>query len=309
MTISLVTGTPGSGKTLYAVWHLQKEIKAGRRIVVNGIRDLAIEHEMVDDAWVRDWHNRAQQNDLIVVDEVQRIWPPVAMGSKPSEDIEKLHVHRHMGIDFVVITQHPQRLNKTIRDLVGRHVHVRRLFGMRRAMLYEWDHCHNPNAGFRDAVKTVWNYPRKVFDLYTSAEVHTKQKAVIPKALFILPVAVLVAVALGWLGYKGVRGGFGARTGSHAEGVSGGSASSGGSGDASGALGVGSMTWRVVGEYSIGTTGYVLLASSDGRARSVVNESFRGESLRVEGVVDGQRVATWTGGHGQVPVAAMGARQ
>jgi len=308
MTISLITGTPGSGKTLYAVSQLQKEIKGGRRVVVNGIRDLAVEHELVDDAWVREWHNHVQQNDLIVIDEVQRIWPPVAMGSRPSEDIEKLHVHRHMGVDFVVITQHPQRLNKTIRDLVGRHVHVRRLFGMRRAMLYEWDHCHNPNAGFRDAVKTVWSYPRKVFALYTSAEVHTKPKAVIPKALYIVPVAAVVAGVMAWRGYTAMTGGVGhSGAKSSAGSLSGPSVPSPEAGPVSG---MPSVMWRVVGEYSSGGVGYVLLAESNGRLRSVVNETFRGESLRVEGVVDGQRVATWTGGGGgQVPMAVTGAHK
>ena len=302
MTIALVTGTPGSGKTLYVVSSLPREIKAGRRIVVNGIKDLAIEHEMVDDAWVREWHKHAKQNDIIVVDEVQRIWPPVSMGSKPSEEIEKLHVYRHMGVDFIVITQHPQRLNKTIRDLVGRHVHVRRLFGMGRAMLYEWDHCHNPNSGFRDAVKTMWTYPRKVFDLYTSAEVHTKQKAVIPKALFIVPVAVVAAVVLGWMGFQGVIGGFGRTDARASSGVSA-THVAGAGGD--GPAGAASVMWRVAGVYSTGGVGYVLLASADGRVRSVVN---RGESLRVEGVVDGQRVAVWTGGMGAngQPAASVG---
>jgi zona occludens toxin len=71
-----------------------------------------------------------------------------------------------------------------------------------------------------------------------------------------------------------------------------------------------SVMWRVVGEYSSGGVGYVLLAESDGRLRSVVNESFRGESLRVEGVVDGQRVATWTGGgSGQGPMPLAGAHK
>src|SRR5476649_1556772 len=182
--ITLITGTPGSGKTLYAVWLLAQEVKRGRRIVVDGIKDLAIDHELVDEPWIRDWYEQCHANDIIVVDEVQRIWPPVSVSVKPTPDIEKLHVHRHKGVDFIIITQHPQRLNKTIRDLVGRHVHVRRLFGLKQAMVYEWDHCHNPNAGFRDAVKTRWGYPRKVFDMYTSAEVHTKNKAVIPKALY-----------------------------------------------------------------------------------------------------------------------------
>lgn len=303
--ITLITGTPGSGKTLYAVWLLQKELKAGRRLVVDGIKDLAIDHELVDEPWIRDWYNRCEQHDLIVVDEVQRVWPPQSVSVKPGEDIEKLHVHRHKGVDFIIITQHPQRLHKTIRDLVGRHVHVRRLFGLRQAMVYEWDHCHNPNAGFRDAVKTRWGYPKSVFKLYTSAEVHTKQKAVVPKALFMIPIMLVVGGFFTWRVLHDVAPGlFGKKAGA----VAGASVST--DGTKKGAVGSSSVSasskWRVAGQYSVDGRGYVLLADTKGRLRSESSDEFRGDTLRVEGVVDGERVAVWTGGGDDVIATAKG---
>jgi zona occludens toxin len=301
MAITLVTGVPGSGKTLWAIWSLLKEIKAGRRVVANGINGLAIDHELWDDDMVRSWHLHCKPNDVIVIDEVQRIWPQVSVGVKATEDIEKLHVHRHFGVDIVVITQHPNRMNKTIRDLVGRHVHVRRLFGGRRAMLYEWDCAHNPNSGFRDAVKHVWNYPKEVFNLYVSAELHTKPKAVVPKALLIAPLALVVAVYLGWRGFKSVSGGFGigpakAVAAPGAPGAGGGSGSAGGAGAAS--KEPVSRRWRVAGRYAVDGSAYVLLADSEGRFRSELSDGFKGGQLRVEGVVDGERVAVWSGEDG-----------
>ncbi|MFM0380469.1 zonular occludens toxin domain-containing protein [Paraburkholderia strydomiana] len=293
MAITLITGVPGSGKTLWAVWSLLKEIKAGRRIVANGIRDLAIDHVLWDDDMVREWHKHCQPNDVIVIDEVQRIWPPVSASVKATEDIEKLHVHRHFGVDIVVVTQHPNRMNKTIRDLVGRHVHVRRLFGGRRAMLYEWDHAHNPNSGLRDAVKHVWSYPKKVFELYTSAELHTKPKAVVPKALFILPIAVIVAAVLAWKGFKSVSGGFGAHDGTKPAGVVVGAPGSSGGADAP--QGKPSERWRVAGQYAIDGRGYVLLSNTRGHFRRESADDFKGETLGVTGMVDGERVAAWTG--------------
>ncbi|MBY4696656.1 zonular occludens toxin domain-containing protein [Burkholderia latens] len=296
MAITLVTGVPGSGKTLWSVWSLEKEIKAGRRIVVNGIRDLAIDHEMWDDDMVREWHKHCKPNDVIVIDEVQRIWPPVSASVKASEDIEKLHVHRHFGVDILVITQHPNRMNKTIRDLVGRHVHVRRLFGGRRAMLYEWDHAHNPNSGLKDAVKTVWGYPKKVFDLYTSAELHTKPKAVIPKALFILPIAAAVAAVLAWKGFNSVSGGFGVHDRAPAaQGALLASGSVPGGNLGTGSAGKASDVWRVAGQYAIDGRGYVLLADRHGNFRREPADDFKGETLGVTGLVDGERVAVWTG--------------
>ncbi|MFC0398594.1 zonular occludens toxin domain-containing protein [Paraburkholderia rhizosphaerae] len=298
--ITLITGTPGSGKTLFAIWSLLREIKAGRRIVVDGIPNLAIDHELVDEAWVRRWFDHVQPNDIVVVDEVQRIWPPVSVGVKPTEDIEWLHKHRHKGVDFVVITQHPNRMNKTIRDLVGRHVHVRRLFGLKQAMVYEWDHCHNPNAGFRDAVKTRWSYPKKVFELYTSSELHTKQKAVIPKALFIAPVALLIACWLGWKGFKSVSGGFGVGAAATVASASSAAAGVPAAAVAASLPGAGSKDpasgrWRVAGRYAVEGRGYVLLLDTQGHFRSELSDAFRGDALRLQGVVDGERVAVWSG--------------
>lgn len=289
--MTLITGTPGSGKTLYAVWMLDREQKRGRRLLVNGIRDLAVEHELVSDADVRRWHEVVQPNDILVVDEVQRIWPPVPQGTKPTDDIEKLHVHRHLGVDIVVITQHPQRMNKTVRDLVGRHVHVRRLFGLNRAMLYEWDHCHNPSS-LKDAVKTSWPYPRSVFKLYTSAEVHTKQKAVIPKALFITPLVAIAAVVLGFAGFRYVHGGFG-RTDAHAAAAP--SRAADGAASGVGAAGAASKTWRVVGRLAVDGRSAVLVTDSSGRLRVVRTADFKGDGLWLEGRVDGELVGMWTG--------------
>ncbi|WP_228764318.1 zonular occludens toxin domain-containing protein [Neisseria meningitidis] len=35
-----------------------------------------------------------------------------------------MHVHRHSGIDIILITQMPQRIDKHVRDLVGAHYHI-----------------------------------------------------------------------------------------------------------------------------------------------------------------------------------------
>jgi zona occludens toxin len=294
--ITLITGTPGSGKTLYAVWSLLREQKAGRRILVDGIRDLAIEHVDVDEPWLRRWFEHREHNDLIVVDEAQRIWPPTSVSVKVGEDIEKLHVHRHMGVDLILITQHPQRIHKTVRDLVGRHVHVRKLFGLKRAMLYEWDHCHNIGS-LRDSIKTMWSYPRNVFRLYTSAEIHTKQKAVIPKALFIGPLALLVAIVLAVKGFHGLRGGFG--SGSDGQGKGGASSTPAGNSAhaAPGASSAGSA-WRVAGRYLVDGRSYVVLTDGGARLRVEDAGGFEGGGVHTSGELDGSRVAMWTAAAG-----------
>ncbi|WP_144153286.1 zonular occludens toxin domain-containing protein [Paraburkholderia sp. BCC1885] len=287
--MTLVTGTPGSGKTLLVVSMLEAYAKEGRRIWVDGIRGLLVDHTAVDEPWMRRWWEHVGPNDVIVVDEVQRLWPPMSVSVKPSEDIEKLHVHRHFGVDIIVITQHPNRMSKVVRDLIGRHVHVRRMFGMARAMLYEWDSARNPQGSLKDAVKRPWKYPRHVYDLYVSAEMHTKPKAVVPKALFVIPVAAVAAAFLLWKGYGSVMGMGKPKTGAGgaASGVAGASARSGASA-ASGAH------WRVVGSYAVDGVPFVLLTDKSGWIRAVKRDGFSGNGMALEGVVDGERVAVWT---------------
>ncbi|KWZ47681.1 hypothetical protein WS73_03725 [Burkholderia savannae] len=293
--ITLITGVPGSGKTLHAVWLLTK-IARGRRVLVDGIRDLAIEHVEIDEPWLRQWHEKAEAQDLIVIDEAQRIYPPTTVSQKPTPDVEQLHVHRHKGVDFILITQHPQRISKTVRDLVGRHIHVRNLFGLKRAMLYEWDHCHNPSS-LKDAVKRQWPYPREVFRLYTSAEVHTKKQAVIPKALFVVPIALMLFIVLAVKIFYNARGGFGITPGMEASAPVAATAPSSQSSSLHQSVGAAAQSpdWRVAGRYAIGSAGYVVLAAPDGRLRVVSGADFRGEGVRLTGDVDGKMVSGWTG--------------
>ncbi|MBF3898941.1 hypothetical protein ISI01_26240 [Burkholderia pseudomallei] len=296
--ITLITGVPGSGKTLHAVWLLTK-IAKGRRVLVDGIRDLAIEHVEIDEPWLRQWHEKAEAHDLIVVDEAQRIYPPTTVSQKPTPDVEQLHVHRHKGVDFILITQHPQRISKTVRDLVGRHIHVRNLFGLKRAMLYEWDHCHNPSS-LKDAVKRQWAYPREVFKLYTSAEVHTKKQAVVPKALFVVPIALGVLLYCSVKFFYSARDGFGVTPGmSEAEHERTGAPTQSpqpAKAERAPAAPL-SSDWRIAGRYVTEGVGYVVLVAADGRMRPMSLAGFSGEGMLLTGDVDGKTVGAWTGAH------------
>jgi zona occludens toxin len=291
--ITLITGTPGSGKTLWAVSQMGAYVKQGRRLMIDGIKDLSVDHIDVDKAWLLRWFEHVQPQDLIVVDEAQRIWPPTSISQKPTEDVEQLHEHRHRGIDVILITQHPQRISKTLRDLVGRHVHVRRIFGMKRAVIYEWDRC-NSLGTYKDAVKTFWAYPRASFKLYTSAEVHTKQKMALPKALYFTPVALVLGLFFAWKFSQDVRGGNKPGSATRPAGSAVGAAQ-GAHGAAAGGAGVASETWRVAGRYVSYGRQFVVLASPDGVVRLVDADGFKGDGFLTAGEVDGERVAAWTG--------------
>lgn len=198
--ITLITGTPGAGKTLYAVSELLGQY-GDRPLFVDGIPDLAIPHLSFPEGGLDQWPTWAPDGAVLVVDEAQRSWRPRPAGSRPPEAIAALETHRHKGVDILLITQHPNLIDQNVRRLVGRHIHVRRVFGWKRAVIYEWDQATDP-ARVRNAITRTWGYPRSAFKLYRSASMHTARGQRVPWAF---AAAVIAAVALPiaiWYAYQ-----------------------------------------------------------------------------------------------------------
>ena len=197
--ITLITGVPGSGKTLHAVSELllpmqtaevEHEGQKVKRVLHTNIKNLLLDHVLIGKEELLTWDKWAKPGDLICFDEVQEVWRPRAMSVQAPESITKLEIHRHMAVDFVIITQHPMLLDQNIRRLVGRHLHVRRVANMGLAVVYEWDHASNPSM-VKSAITTrPWRYPKSAYKLYKSAEAHTKQPRRLPAALLVLLAAV-----------------------------------------------------------------------------------------------------------------------
>lgn len=208
--ITLITGNPGAGKTLYCVANLLRDLcgsvvhstdSQGRpvetpRIVYSNIPGLLLDHELIDGSdtgGLGNWHEWAKPGAVICYDEVQREWKPRANGSKVPKCIEALETHRHMGVDFILLTQHPGLLDQNIRALVGRHLHVRRFGGIGAAIVYEWDHCSRSLLYSKSLGKKTFRYSKDVFKLYKSAELHTKPKTTIPTLAFVVVGALAAA--------------------------------------------------------------------------------------------------------------------
>ena len=196
--ITLITGVPGSGKSLYAVSELLLPMlgaeiehegeKVKRRLCTN-IKNLLLEHVLIGKDELLTWQDWAKPGDFICFDEVQEVWRPRAMSAQAPESITKLEIHRHMAVDFVIVTQHPMLLDQNIRRLVGRHLHVRRVANMALAVVYEWDHASNPSMVKSAITSRPWRYPKSAYKLYKSAEAHTKQPRRLPAALLVLLLA------------------------------------------------------------------------------------------------------------------------
>lgn len=197
--ITLITGVPGAGKTLYCVDEiLTPAVDSGRAVYVDGIPDLLLSHQVAPDPL--QWPDWAPDGALIVIDECQRIWRPEAAGRSPHSSIAELETHRHRGLDFVILTQHPNLIHSNVRRLVGRHIHLRRTsLGV---YLYEWSECVVPDSSWKNAlVKTKWTHPKRSFGKYKSAEIHNKVKFRLPRSVFVLGFCVLSIIGLG--GYLG----------------------------------------------------------------------------------------------------------
>jgi zona occludens toxin len=216
--ITIITGTPGAGKTLYAVSKLLQKllgqtfvgkdpatgqpVEQPRRIFTN-IKGLTLDHTLIDGGntgGLRNWHEWAQPGDVIVFDEVQEVWKPRANGSAVPPDIQALETHRHMGVDFILITQGINLTERNLSMLCGRHLHVRRVAAMPFAIVYEWD-VASRSLLFSKAMSTEkWWYDRKAYKLYKSAELHTKIEKRMPSVIWVVLVAVIACgAAAPWL--------------------------------------------------------------------------------------------------------------
>lgn len=212
--ITLITGVPGSGKTLMAVSDLSKKVDkewAGRKIFIHGIPELTIPTEPIPEGHtIQDmhvWLKWPENNgSIVVIDEAQNIFPPRSAGSKTPEIVEWLHVHRHSGVDIILITQMPGRIDKQVRDLVGAHYHIHKTpLGVR--MRYFWDYCeNNPKSGMKNARPELYKFDKKAFGLYKSAEIHTKVKTPKSRVIWVIPVALIVFGFTAYMGYSLLSG-------------------------------------------------------------------------------------------------------
>lgn len=225
--IELRTGLPGSGKSLSMVERLSKVVSRfeshpieSRPIFVHGITDLDLPHSPMplrkyqanragDTINVPDW-DAMPDGSLVLIDEAQSCFPPRSSASSPPDYVSWLNTHRHKGFDIWLTTQHPKLIDFSVRALIGKHVHFRRLFGGKRAITYEWDSCCDSLNSMTTAVKSYYSYPKKAFQWYKSAEIHTKQSFKLP-AFIIVPI---IAIAMSfytiprayWLYKNGIHG-------------------------------------------------------------------------------------------------------
>lgn len=142
-------------------------------------------------ALVQNWWLWCKPGDLIVVDEAQFVAPRGTLGRKPPYWVQALEIHRHYGVDFIFITQHPGLIDTTIRALVGLHRHVRSVMGSPMCMVYVWDHASNPER-FSLATKATFLRRPAHYRLFHSSVAHIKPPTSGRSIVVVVPLLLLV---------------------------------------------------------------------------------------------------------------------
>ena len=140
--IYAIVGRPGGGKSYESVaFHVIPALKAGRKVVTNltlkiehfvkvfgeDVRDLIVivDGQMTEfgnkerpfskvEHYQDDWRNAEGQGPLFVVDEAH-----LPLGRQTNNEVlEWYSLHRHYGVDIVLMTQNLRKLNRDIKDMI-----------------------------------------------------------------------------------------------------------------------------------------------------------------------------------------------
>lgn len=207
--INVVTGINGSGKTLYLLPMVEKLRKETGRPVyywaVPGLTEKKVLDEWIEiapyDADDPKLENPGQVHQLpneaiIVIDEAHI--PFGRSGAKECPPhIEPFARCRHKGHTFFLCTQNAADLHTFIRARIGKHWHLRRSFGMERAIVYQWEKYGDPEStkSVKECIKANFTYPKEVYEWYQSSQAHTIEKAIPWKIIIWIPIILAITIA------------------------------------------------------------------------------------------------------------------
>lgn len=196
--IELVTGLPGNAKTLFTIADIKARAeREGRQVFYHGISELTLDWELLDDP--RNWAS-VPPNSIVVIDEAQKTFRNRSLGSQPPQFVTDLETHRHLGIDIVMITQHPSLIDPAVRRLAGRHRHLVRIWGMEASTVHRWDSVKdNCDKSRNDSEKTKWVFDKSLYGVYKSAEVHTMKRSIPGRVKLVAVLVVLLACAVWYM--------------------------------------------------------------------------------------------------------------
>lgn len=195
------TGQPGHGKTLHGIDRLLEFKDQGRAVYACNIREFDYAKagvlELTPEQF-RDWPNFLPDGAVALVDEAYEhgMLPKRPPGSKVPFHVEQLAKHRHRGLDFIFISQSPDKqCDQFVHDLIERHVHVRRRFGTKFVHLREFDRFEAQAEKATPLVTKRKALPKRPMGLYKSTEMDTTERK-IPWYYIALPIAAVTGLGL-----------------------------------------------------------------------------------------------------------------
>ncbi|WP_220721570.1 zonular occludens toxin domain-containing protein [Agarivorans litoreus] len=210
--IILITGVPGSGKSLEAIKRLYAQS------VINKDDSKAAQHRPIyadiDGCCIDgvetppdDWRE-TPEGSIVTYDECQRLFPSTGKAGNSTDDkVIAMETIRHTGHTLILITQSPTFIHHHIRKLVTEHIHIERQFGLERCRQLTWSRCAIDPLDKRDRrdadVKQV-SYDKKLYSLYKSSTKHTVKKRFPTKLKFILGLFVMLIASVAFLATQAV---------------------------------------------------------------------------------------------------------
>lgn len=143
----------------------------------------------------KNWPDEVPDGAVLLIDEAQGPFRPRGSGSAVPKAIQAFETHRHAGIDVFFTTQGPKLVDSNLRSLIGRHVHIRDT-GWAGRWWYEWPECNVELSWKRCENKRKYSLPKKVFEVYRSANEHTKVPRKVPPLVYLCGLAIVLAISL-----------------------------------------------------------------------------------------------------------------
>ncbi|MDO7506949.1 zonular occludens toxin domain-containing protein [Acinetobacter baumannii] len=203
--LTLISATPGSGKTLKSIELIFEYLNKGYVVFTNiiGLKIPGVISIPTNQDWRDLDHFRRSNPEMskmpiaVFYDEAHE-HPAFAEKNliKDKEKLEEvrdigysLSMHRHFGFDIFLITQSPKKLAPYVLADVGCHLYLRRVYKMKRATIYEFPEAHAlvSKSTRDDAVnKTIWKFPKQLYQYYTSTEIDTHKGGIPLKYLLVI---------------------------------------------------------------------------------------------------------------------------
>lgn len=218
--LTLITGLPGNGKTLFLLPLVEKLRKESARDVYYwNIPQLQLPWKPLGDAstfgqkgvepdasQAKKWYE-LPDGAIIVIDECQKLFRVRPQGSVVPKLVSEMETHRHKGFDLILASQNLKQIDTAVRVLVGRHYHCVRRFGFEQSTVYQWERCADPTStrDQKEALKIDFKFPREYYDKYRSAEIHTVKKDFPWKIVAKLVGGLLLVVACVFLVMKSIN--------------------------------------------------------------------------------------------------------